>query len=87
MKNEDFFHQFCIDRHAVYTVAYWWAAKDPDNPGWYAVGKNAIGEVVDDSEKIWFRVDVRSFDQHGVSELYDALSDAYPDADVIYLGD
>lgn len=58
-----------------------WDDNDPTNAGWYIeVIDDATGDVVDDSMKVWFGVDVDSFGRHDADALRRALECEYPGA-------
>lgn len=59
-------------------INVWWCTNDPNNTGWYGEVRNEQGDVIDDTMKVWFLVDV---DQYGRQEGYalqEALEQAYP---------
>lgn len=64
-------------------VRYRWDAPVGVEPGWYAESWSA-GEMVDDSQKIWFGVDVDQFAHDQWSDLEDALQAAFPNAEIVY---
>lgn len=64
-------------------IEYRWDEIDPANPGWYAVSYDASGEVIDDSMKIWWPVDVDEFGADQGDELGAALRKAYPGAEIV----
>lgn len=70
-----------MSRNAVRVVAQW-DTQDASNVGWHAIAYDSAGEVVLDSVKILFPVDVDSFGREQASELLTALLDAYPGAEV-----
>jgi len=35
------------------TAEVWWDTTDPGNPGWYVSYRDADGDAVDDSVKVW----------------------------------
>jgi hypothetical protein len=64
-------------------VTAWW--DDPQSPsveaGWYCEGWNGT-QMICDSQKIWFPVDVDVFDEDQVNELQAALREAFPGATI-----
>jgi len=63
----------------------WWDNQDPQATGWYVQVVEIDAEsggttIVDDSEKIWFPVDARSFGHGEACKLRTALEVEYPDA-------
>ena len=67
----------------VKKVEYWWDAQDSDNAGWYARTIDAERQIIDDSEKVWFPVDVAEYGYEQSSELAGALRDAFPGAKIV----
>lgn len=67
----------------IVKIEYYWDTSDPCNEGWYAMGRDETGEIVDDSMKVWFGVDVDDYDKDQGDELGQALREAYPDAEVV----
>ena len=51
-------------------------------PGWYCETIDVAG-ARDDSQKVWFPVDVDEFGIDDVAELVDALQGAFPGAKII----
>lgn len=62
-------------------IRFWWDENDPNNPGWYAVVSEG-NHVIDDSQKVWFPVDVDDYGQDEGEELAVALQAAFPDAEI-----
>jgi hypothetical protein len=54
--------------------------KYDDNEGWYIKIFSPEGEVIDDSRKVGFPIDVESFGEDDLEDIYDALREEYPDA-------
>ncbi len=54
--------------------------KNGDNEGWYIKIINPEGEIIDDSRKAGFPIDVESFGEDDPEDIYDALREEYPDA-------
>ena len=48
--------------------------------GWYIKIINPEGEIIDDSRKAGFPIDVESFGEDDPEDIYDALREEYPDA-------
>ncbi len=51
-----------------------------NNEGWYIKIVNPEGDIIDDSRKIGFPIDVESFGEDDPEDIYDALREEYPDA-------
>lgn len=62
-------------------VRVWWDTADPDNAGWYAVVEED-GDVVDDSMKVWFPVDMDKYGEGDARRLERALEREFPDAEI-----
>jgi hypothetical protein len=52
-------------------------------PGWYCESYKG-DEMADDSQKVWFPVDVEDYSQGQRSELRTALKEAFPGADITF---
>lgn len=48
-------------------------------PGWYCETFNIHGTMLDDSQKIWFPINVDEFNKSQKTELKNALYDAFED--------
>ncbi len=60
---------------------------DPSNPGWYAAtyARDSDGdlEVVDDSHKAWFPVDLDLYGSEQRGYVRDALEREFPGAEIV----
>lgn len=63
-------------------IEFYWDTTDPANAGWYAMERSADGEIIDDSMKVWFPVDVDEFGESDGQQLKEALIEAFPDHEV-----
>jgi hypothetical protein len=63
-------------------VRYYWDAQTGAEGGWYTMGYDADGGEADDSQKVWFPVDVDSYDRSQADDLEAALREAFPDAEI-----
>lgn len=54
--------------------------KYDDNECWNIKIFSPEGELIDDSQKIGFPIDVESFGEDDLEDIYDALREEYPDA-------
>ncbi|HWR01641.1 MAG TPA: hypothetical protein VN371_07220 [Chlorobaculum sp.] len=54
--------------------------KTDDKEGWLIKIINPEGEVIDDSRKAGFPIDVESFGEDDPEDIYEALREEYPDA-------
>lgn len=68
-------------------INVWWCTNDPSNPGWYGEVRNEEGQVIDDTMKIWFPVDVDQFGRQESQKLTDALCEAFPDHEICVSGE
>lgn len=64
----------------IATVTYRWDDQPGVTPGWYCESRDENGRTVDDSQKIWWPIDVDQFGEDERAELAQALRDAFPDA-------
>lgn len=64
-------------------IEYWWDTQDASNAGWYARAFDAAGDIIDDSSKVWWRVDMDEYAEDDLESLGEALRDAYPEAEVV----
>lgn len=62
--------------------AYWFQQENETPAGWYAQELNLNGEVVTDSLKVSFPVDVDEFKITEGQALAQALGDAYPEHEI-----
>ncbi len=51
-----------------------------DKGGWHIRIISPEGDLIDDSRKIGFPIDVESFGEDDPEDIYDALREEYPDA-------
>ena len=51
-----------------------------DNDGWFIKIINPEGDIIDDSRKAGFPIDLESFGEEDLEDIYDALREEYPDA-------
>ena len=65
---------------AIVRVTYRWDDQPGGTPGWYCVAYDAAGEIIEDSMKVSFIVDAD--DCATTADLIDALSEAYPGAEI-----
>jgi hypothetical protein len=61
-------------------VTYRWDDQIGGTPGWYCQRLDDSGNVLDDSQKIWWPVDVDYYDEGAEPDLVAALCGAFPDA-------
>lgn len=61
-------------------IKYRWDAQAGVEPGWYCESYNEAGEMIDDSQKVWWPIDVDQYETE--PELVAALHRAFPDAAV-----
>lgn len=59
-----------------------WDNRPGAEPGWYAETFDGEGNFADDSQKVWFPVQVDEFGQDQEAELIEALSEAFPGANI-----
>ncbi|NTU59163.1 MAG: hypothetical protein HGB00_09680 [Chlorobiaceae bacterium] len=57
-----------------------WYDKNEEKDGWHIKIISPTGEVIDDSRKVGFPIDVESFGEDDPEDIYDALREEYPDA-------
>ena len=67
-------------KHDGELVEYRYDVVDIDNCGWYVARIGANGNVIEDSQKLWFPVDVDGYDDE--DDLAAALREAFPGATV-----
>lgn len=72
-----------LNKQTVATIKYRWDTADARNCGWYAEALSADGEFLDDSQKVWFPVEVDRFDADEESELVSALKAEFPRAHIV----
>ncbi|MCX6178307.1 MAG: hypothetical protein NT163_02880 [Chlorobiales bacterium] len=54
--------------------------KFSDPEGWHIKIISPEGDIIDDSRKVGFPIDVESFGEDDPEDIYDALREEYPDA-------
>jgi hypothetical protein len=69
----------------ISTIEYYWDDQEGVTPGWFARAKNNENEVVTDSMKIGFPLDLELYDHNEENELMDALKDEFPEAEIVAL--
>jgi hypothetical protein len=57
-----------------------WFDKFDDKEVWHIKIISPEGEIIDDSRKVGFPIDVESFGEDDPEDIYDALREEYPDA-------
>ncbi|NTU94386.1 MAG: hypothetical protein HGB29_07080 [Chlorobiaceae bacterium] len=57
-----------------------WFDKDEDRECWHIRIVSPDGDTIDDSRKVGFPIDVESFGEDDLEDIYDALREEYPDA-------
>ena len=57
-----------------------WFDKDEDKEGWHIKIMSPEGDIIEDSRKAGFPIDVESFGEDDPEDIYDALREEYPDA-------
>jgi hypothetical protein len=57
-----------------------------DTEGWYIKIISPEGEIIDDSRKAGFPIDVESFGEDDPEDIYDALREEFPDAIIMVNG-
>ena len=68
-----------IDAH---TLTVYWDAHDRAQPGWYIEVRDESGDIVVDSMKIWFPVEVDWYGEDDKADLVADLREAYPGATI-----
>lgn len=53
-------------------------------PAWYCESHDGSGPC-DDSQKVWFPVSVDSYDQDEADQLAEALAEAFPEAEIVFI--
>lgn len=66
----------------VATVKGYWDDQAGVEPGWYCETYDAGGNPLDDSQKVWFPVDLDKYRRDQRKELIAALKAAFPGADI-----
>ncbi|HWQ27304.1 MAG TPA: hypothetical protein VN367_11080 [Chlorobaculum sp.] len=54
--------------------------KEDDKEGWHIKIIGPEGNVIEDSRKVGFPIDVESFGEDDPEDIYEALREEYPDA-------
>lgn len=67
----------------IHRVTYRWDDQSGAEPGWYCQTFSG-GELVDDSQKIWFPVGVDQFAEDELDDLVAALRGHFPIAEVTH---
>lgn len=69
---------------SITRISIRWDTADPDNQGWYVEAFDGPTgfDLVDDSQKSWFPVDVDSYGRDDEDALRDALQAAFPRAEI-----
>lgn len=67
---------------AITRVTCRWDDQAGVEPGWYCESWSD-DDVVDDSQKVWFPVEVVYFDRSQTDELRESLVKAFPFADIV----
>lgn len=62
-------------------ISYHWDMQG-DTSGWYVTARDSSGQIVDDSEKVWFPVEVDEFTAEQSEELTAALAAAFPGVEI-----
>ena len=65
----------------VTRVIYRWDDQPGVEPGWYCESYDTDGEMIDDSQKVWWPIDVDNYET--AEELEQALAAAFPGAEVV----
>ena len=60
-----------------------WDDQPGVEPGWYCESYDDEGELRDDSQKVWFGVQVDEYTEDDRSGLIAALKEAYPNAEIV----
>lgn len=60
----------------------WWDDRPEVEAGWYVERSDAEGNCVEDSEKVYFRVDTNLFRKSQEPELRKALLAEYPEEEI-----
>jgi len=66
----------------VQKLTVYWDEQDPAHPGWYVEGRDERGDIVVDSLKIWFPLEVDWYGENDKADLVADLREAYPDATI-----
>ena len=67
-------------------LTIYWDTHAPAQPGWYVEARDESGDIVVDSMKIWFPVEVDWYGERDKADLVADLREAYPDATIIATG-
>ncbi len=68
----------------VTRVTYRWDDRPGVEAGWYCQSFEGF-RFMDDSQKVWFLIDVDDYDEDEEDELVEALQEAYPNAEIEHL--
>jgi len=68
----------------VTRVTYRWDDRPGVEAGWYCQSFEGA-KFMDDSQKVWFLVDVDDYDEDEEDALVEALQEAYPSAEIVHL--
>lgn len=67
-------------------ISLGWDSQVPGYEGWFCEvqtrSENGEWKYSDDSEKIWFPVDLNKYEVHQRAEVEEALADAFPGAQI-----
>jgi hypothetical protein len=63
-------------------VTYRWTDQTGVTPGWYCETWSG-SQMVDESQKVWFPVDVEDFLKEEEAQLVESLREAFPEAEII----
>jgi len=66
----------------VQKLTVYWDEQDPAQPGWYVEFRDERGDIIADSMKIWFPLEVDWYGEDQRGELIADLREAYPDATI-----
>ena len=69
-----------IDAH---TLTVYWDSHDRAHPGWYVEVRDGYGDIIVDSLKIWFALEVDWYGENQEVELIADLREAYFGATII----
>lgn len=64
------------------SVTYRWDDQIGADPGWYCESHDSAGLLLDDSQKIWWPVDVDDYGRDEEIALAEALAGAFPSATI-----
>jgi hypothetical protein len=69
----------------VTRVTYRWDDQPGVDAGWYCQSFDEGNELMDDSQKVWFPVNVDNYGEDEEDELVEALQEAFPHAEIVHL--